>query len=141
MANINGQEYGWEDVQIVVQGKASPLTGVQGVEYKSTKEHINVMGRGNKPVSMARGPEGYEGSLTILQSELEAMQDAFGSEALTTRPAFDIAVSYAPLVGAARTDLLKGCRINEVSKAFKNEDGNMVIELPLKIFRIEYNRQ
>lgn len=133
---INGTEYAWEDLQIVVEGNAFPLNGVQAISYKSTKVHENIKGRGNKPVSMGRGPEDYEGSLTILQSELESMQDALGGDSLTTRKPFIISVSYAPLVGAKRTDLLMGCRIKEVERKLGTDDTHMTVELPLAIFRI-----
>ncbi len=133
---INGTEYAWEDVQIVVEGKATPLTGVQEIKYKATKVHENIKGRGNKPVAMGRGQEDYEGSLKILQSELEAMQDALGTDSLTTRKPFLISVGYAPLVGAKRTDVLMGCRIKEVERSIGTDDTHMVVELPLAIFSI-----
>lgn len=133
---INGNEYAWEDLQVVVEGNAFPLNGVINIRYKATKVHVNIKGRGNKPVSMGRGPEDYEGSLTILQSELEAMQDTLGMDSLVTRKPFQISVSYAPLVGPKRTDLLMGCRILEVERALGTEDTHMEVELPLAIFRI-----
>ncbi|HMQ77115.1 MAG TPA: hypothetical protein PKE21_13840 [Flavobacteriales bacterium] len=135
---INGQEYAWEDLQIVVEGKSIPLIGVTGIEYVSKKVHENIRGRGNRPVSMGRGQEDYEGKITILQSELEAMQIALGTRSLTTRQPFSITVAYAPEVGPPRVDVLQGVRITEVPKGITGDDTHMKIELPLAIFNIKY---
>jgi len=48
---INGQEYAWEDVQIVMLGR--PVIGVVEISYKTMREKKNIMGRGSRPV--ARG--------------------------------------------------------------------------------------
>lgn len=135
---INGQEYGWEDVQVVVEGKSVPLTGIKGITYDSTKVHENIHGRGNRPVAMGRGKEDWEGTLTILQSELEAMQVSFGTRSLVNRKAFSITVAYAPDEGPLTTDILQGVRITKVGKAITGEDTHMTVELGLKIFNVKY---
>lgn len=138
---VNGNEYGWEDIQIVVEGKPIPLTGVQGVEYTSTKVHENIYGRGNRPVSMGRGKEDFSGKLTILQSELEAMQISFGSRSLVNRAPFAITVAYAPETGPVVTDQLEGCRITNIKKGQTGEDTHATVEMELVIFNIKYGAQ
>lgn len=138
---INGNEYAWEDLQVVVDGSPLPLTGITGIEYTSKKAHGNVYGRGSKPVSMSRGREEFEGKMTLLQSQLEAWQRTLAKGAsLTTKRPFTATVAYAPAIDAVPTvDQLLYCRIGEVTKSFTNEDGNMVVELPLIIGDIKYN--
>lgn len=139
---INGNEYAWEDIDIVVEGKAVPLQGVTGIKYTSTKEHTNIHGRGSEPVAMGRGKADYSGELTILQSELEAMQEALpGNVPLTQRAPFNITVTYAPADGQTKTDQLIGCRITEQDKGITNDETHMVATLPLTILRVEYNKQ
>lgn len=137
---INGQEYAWEDVAIVIEGKSIPITGVKSIEYGNTKVHENIYGRGNEPVAMGRGKkEMKEGTLVLLQSELEAMQQALPpGKSLTDRSAFAISVAYAPEVGTKTTDKLLGCRITDVPKSIGSDDTHMTVELKFLPFKIIY---
>lgn len=136
---VNGEEYAWEDIQVGIGGLGEPLSGIQGISYGVKTEHKNLGGRGADPNSMVRGNNEYEGTLTILQSELERMQRAFGHKPLTRRPPFPITVGYAPETGDQTVDNLVACRITEVKKAYKREDMGMVVDLTFIPFRIEYN--
>lgn len=140
---INNVEYAYEDVSIVVQGKSVPLTGVKRIEYGETKAHSNIYGRGNVPVAAGRGKkEMKEGTLTILQSELSAMEDAMPpGKSITDRAMFTITVSYAPEVGARRTDKLLGCRFTDIPKGIGDEDANMDVELKFLPLAIQYGAQ
>ena len=137
---INGQEYAYEDVQIQVEGKSIPLTGVKRIEYGETKVHTNIYGRGNRSVAMGRGKkEMKEGTLTILQSELSAMEDAMPKgKSITDRKPFAITVAYAPETGPRRTDKLLGCRFTDIPKGIGDEDTEMTVELKFLPFAIEY---
>ncbi|MEO8589499.1 MAG: hypothetical protein ABI432_09035 [Flavobacteriales bacterium] len=138
---INGQEYAYEDVTIVVEGKSIPLMGVKGIKYGETKEHTNLYGRGNVPVAMGRGKkEMKEGSLKILQSELEAMQAAMApGKSIADRKPFAITVAYAAEAGPVVVDKLLGCRITDIPKEISDEDTNMEVELKFLPFAIKYN--
>lgn len=137
---INRNEYAWEDIQVVLPGKALPDDGVTAVEYTEKKEHTNVHARGDRAISMGRGKVEHEGSVTVLQSTLEAMQAALPKgKSLTSLAPFTITVSYAPIGGVATTDRLLFCRIKEVKKGMKTGDPNQEIPLVLAIGNIEYN--
>lgn len=140
---INGQAYAYEDMSIVVEGKSIPLTGVKRIEYGETKQHVNIYGRGNVPVSMGRGKKEYtEGTLVIYQDELNAMEDALpAGKSLTDRSAFSITVAYQPETGPRRVDKLLGCRITAVPKALGDEDTHMEVELKFLPFQIQYGRK
>lgn len=137
---INGQEYAYEDVEIVVEGKSIPLTGVKSIAYGETKEHSNIYGRGNVPVAMGRGKKEYtEGTIVLLQSELSAMEDAMPKgRSITDRKPFSISVGYSPEAGPKRVDKLLGCRFTAIPKEIGDEDTHMDVELKFLPFRIEY---
>lgn len=137
---INGNEYSWEDMEIIFLGKPIPMNGVTALSYEEKKEHTNIYGRGDKPVAMGRGKREYSGSITILQSELEAIQRALPSgKSMSDVTGFDITVSYAPKGGEVTTDRLRYCRVGGTKKGMKTGDANMEIELPLVIGDIVYN--
>lgn len=137
---INGNEYSWEDIQVLFPGKNSPVDGVAAIEYEVKKDHSNIYGRGSKPVAMGRGKEEYAGSITLLQSEVEALQKTLEKgKNLTNIPAFNIVVSYVPPDGVIVTDQLVQCRFAEIKKGMKSGDPNMEIQLKLVIGDIIFN--
>lgn len=129
MAKFNSREYEWSDVSVVAAGRM--ITGIRGVSYTSSQEKEALYGKGNKPHSIQRGNKSYAGSVTLLQSELEALERAAGGDALDIT--FNILVSYGdPTKGdAITTDLLVGCEITEIPKGLNQNDKFMEIELPL----------
>lgn len=136
---FNSEEYSWADIEIVALGR--PIVGARRIQYKESQEKVNIYGRGNKPVARSRGNKEYEGELGLLQSELEALQNAVsaGKSVLDIKP-FDIVVSYVPEVGGSiRTDILKACEFTENEKGMDQGDTNMEIDLPLIIGDIQYN--
>lgn len=140
---INGTEYAYEDVQIVVEGKSIPLTGVKRIEYGMNKAHANLYGRGNVPVAMGRGKKEMKpGKLVIYQSELEELQAAMppGKDILDRAP-FMITCAYAPEDGPVVTDKLMGCRITDFTKALGDEDTHMEVELEFLPFKMQLNAQ
>jgi hypothetical protein len=128
---INGNEYAFEDMQCVINGIS--LEGFVDVRYGATKEHTNIHGRGNRPVSMCRGKkDATQGKLTLLQSEFERLQAATppGMDPTDWVP-FTMTISYAPLGGVPVTDVVPFCRVSQWEKGMSTEDGNMTVELQL----------
>jgi len=137
--NINGKEYSWGDVEVVLFGR--PLVGIRGIEYGVKQEKELQYGRGNKPYAIQKGNKAPEGSITVTQSELEAMLRAAGpGKDLTDIPGFQVVVSYIPEEGAPIvTDVLRNCEFTEGTKSLKQNDKAMEITLPLLMLDIEYN--
>jgi len=136
---FSSEEYGWNDIQIVVLGR--PIVGARGIRYKETQEKQNVHGAGSKPIARTRGAKNYEGSLTILLSELRALLQSLGNGAGVTsiRP-FDIVVAYAPSVSdTITTDRLVYCEFTECEVNVEQGDQEIEVELPLIIGDIEWN--
>jgi hypothetical protein len=136
---FNSKEYSWSNVEIVMLGR--PVTGIRGVTYKASQEKEVIYGRGNKPRAIQHGNKSFECSVTLLQSELEALVAAAGKgKNLTDIPAFDIVVAYVPdQVGDIITDIIKNVEFTEVEKTFKQGDKFMEIELPAIALDIDYN--
>jgi len=131
-------EFAWRDISIFLLGKA--VTGARNVSYEATQDTEHVQGIGAEPLGVAVGQKTYEGSLTLLQSEVEALQASLprGSSLLDIQP-FDISVSFANASGSIVTDRLRGCVFKNVPKEMGNEDMFMEVELEIIITRIEYN--
>lgn len=133
---INTREYAWSDVNVVVAGRL--VTGIRGVEYKATQEKEALYGKGDKPHAIQRGNKSFDGVITFLQSELEALEKAAGGDILNI--SFDVVASYGnPVNGdVMSTDLLVGVEVTEIPKAMKQGDKFMEIALPIIMRDIKY---
>lgn len=141
---INNREYSFEDLQVVKTGSPLPMDALRALKYTKTREHINIHGRGSEVVSTARGKKDYNGSMTILQSALEAWQRSMPKGKDITDDNFNVTAAFAPEVngelGQITVDQLLNCRVGEITKESSVDgDGYMVIELPLVIQKIKYN--
>jgi hypothetical protein len=108
---MDTREYEWSDVNVVVAGRL--VTGIRGIKYSGKQEKEAVFAKGNKPHSIQRGNKSYEGELTLLQSEYEALSQASGGDILDA--SFDIVAQYGnPSQGdAIVTDILIGAEFTE----------------------------
>jgi len=136
---FNSKQYEWSNVEVVMFGR--PVTGIRGVSYKASQEKEVIYGRGNKPMSIQKGNKSFECSLSLVQSELEALLMAAGPGAsVLDIPAFDIIVAYVPQGGGEIiTDLIKNVEFTEMEKALKQGDKFMEVELPGIALDIEFN--
>ena len=136
---FNAEEYGFVDIQVVMLGR--PIVGLMGIRYKETQEKSNAHGAGRKPIARRRGNTDYEGTITILMSELRALLQSQGTGASLVRIApFDVVVSYAPKVGdVITTDRLVYCEFTETEVDVKQGDQDISLELPIIIGDIEWN--
>ena len=126
---FDSREYEWADVTVVMAGR--DVTGIRGVSYTASQEKEALYAKGNKPHGIQRGNKSFEGSIRILQSELEALNAAAGGDVLDV--SFNIVVAYGnPSKGdIIRTDLLSGVEITSRPKSLNQNDKFMEIELPL----------
>ena len=137
---INGHEYAWEDLEIVIEGKNKPMVGAVEINYTKKKEHTNIYAKGADPVKAGRGKNEYDGNIVVLQSELDAWNKSLGpGKDITDLKGFGITVAFAPEGGEETTDQLVYCRAGEVKKGMKTGDGNMTVDIPLTIGKIKYN--
>ena len=117
---VNTREYEWSDVTVVLAGRL--VTGLRGVKYSSKQEKELLHAKGNKPHSIQRGNKTYDGEITLLQSEYEALKKASGGDILDA--SMDIVAAYGnPSAGdVVTTDMLIGVEFTEDNTEWKQGD-------------------
>ena len=117
---VNTREYEWSDVTVVLAGRL--VTGLRGVKYSAKQEKELLHAKGNKPHSIQRGNKTYDGEITLLQSEYEALRKASGGDILDA--SMDIVAAYGnPTAGdVITTDMLIGVEFTEDSTEWKQGD-------------------
>lgn len=133
---FNSKEYSYCDIQVTILGRA--LTGLRGIEYTAKKTKEAVFGAGVNPKSIQHGRREYEGTLTVLQSELEALNRSAKENGCTDclDLEFDIVVTYAN-GGVLSTDIIRCASITEFPKGMKEGDLNSEHALPFIALGIE----
>jgi hypothetical protein len=134
---FNSKEYEWSDITAIVAGR--PVTKIRAISYVKKQEKEALYAKGNKPHSIQRGNKSYETSLTLLQSELDAIEAASGGDVLDA--SFNVVVSYGnPSKGdVIKTDLIEGNEITEVPKGMNQGDKFSEHELPGIALNIKNN--
>ncbi len=139
MGAFNSAEYSWKDLTATGMGRV--FDGITEIEYDTEVEKKHIYGRGKKPRGIQSGNEKPSGSLTLTQSEAEAMLRAAQAQnpnAKGTDIVFDLQVHY--LKG---TDLVKdkiiGIEFTKFPKSFKQGQEQMELKLPFLAMDIKYN--
>lgn len=117
---VNTREYEWSDVTVVLAGRL--VTGLRGVKYSAKQEKELLHAKGNKPHSIQRGNKTYDGEITLLQSEYEALRQASGGDVLDA--SVDIVAAYGnPSAGdVITTDMLIGVEFTVDNTEWKQGD-------------------
>ena len=117
---VNTREYEWSDVTVVLAGRL--VTGLRGVKYSAKQDKELLHAKGNKPHSIQRGNKTYDGEITLLQSEYEALKKASGGDILDA--SMDIVAAYGnPNAGdVITTDMLIGVEFTEDNTEWKQGD-------------------
>ena len=139
MDNFNSKEYASIDVTLVMLGK--PVTGLRGIEYKMKRQKEALFATGKKARGIQLGKKEYEGTITVLQSELIAMQTAAKAKGYddVTDLEFDAIVSYVPESGVVQTDKIVNLSITEAPYGMKEGDLFQEIALPFIACDVEPN--
>jgi hypothetical protein len=124
---INGIEYSWSTITITVNG--TPVAGATSINYTQTRTKENIYGAGDQPVSRGRGNTEYEGSLTLLKSELEALKNSSPNRNILKIPPFTITVSFVPEGAQPVSEVLKYVEFTE--QPFDGSQGDTSFELEL----------
>ncbi|MDI3319131.1 hypothetical protein [Pinibacter soli] len=143
---VNGIEYEWGDVTITAMGRT--FERVLEIEYDVEVEKKQIYGRGRKVKGIQRGNEKPTGSITLGQSEVEAMirkAQEMNPQAKLTDLVMDIQICYLSGVSASRngTDLVRdrliGVEFTQQPKSMKQGDTDMNIKLPILFMDAQYN--
>lgn len=133
---VNTREYEWSDVTVVMAGR--PVTGLRGVKYSAKQEKELLHAKGNKPHSIQRGNKTYDGEITLLQSEYEALKQASGGDILDA--SLDIVAAYGnPTAGdVITTDVLVGVEFTEDNTEWKQGDKFQEKTLPFLFIDLKH---
>lgn len=117
------------------------VAGLRGIEYKSKRAKEALFATGKKARGIQMGKKEYEGTITVLQSELIAMQTAAkqaGYDDITDLE-FDIIVSYISESGVVQTDKVVNASVTEAPNSIKEGDLYSEHALPFIACDVEYN--
>ncbi|GAB2586574.1 hypothetical protein [Spirosoma areae] len=134
---FNSEQYAWSDVTIQVGSRV--LTGVQQISYKRNQEKGFVYGKGNKPLSIQRGNYAFEGSIKILQNELETLIKNAPDKDLMRYRNLTISIGYEDESGKSVIDNVVGAEFSEVEKAMEQGKQFMEVELPIMFLDVQYD--
>ena len=135
---FNSKEYSYVNVNAVILGRT--LTGLRGIEYKAKMNKEALYGAGVNPKAIQSGRREYEGTLTVLQSELEALNRAAKEAGYTDclDLEFDIVVTYAAS-GVVCTDIVRCASVTEFPKGMKEGDLYSEHALPFIALAVDTN--
>lgn len=125
---FNSNEYEWSDLEVEMAGRV--ITGIRGIKYSSKQEKEVIYAKGNSPHAIQRGNKSHEGSITLLQSELEALVEAAKGDILDLSVNISVAYGNALRGDAVKIDVIKNVQFTESPKEMKQGDKFMEIELP-----------
>lgn len=133
------REFSGKDCKVSFLGKPA---AVKSIEYgsKQDKKDSFVLGD-DEPHSEIVGRKESSGEIALPQSEFEALIGSLpeDTDPLDIAP-FDIVVVFVDQASSRIvTDVLENCSIKEFKKAMKDDDGMMVIPMPLRIGKIRLN--
>lgn len=139
MSEFNSKEYSYCDIEVVVLGR--PVGGLRGIEYKSKKSKEVLFGAGHRGRGIQHGKREYEGTLTILQSELIALdraaREAGKDDCLDLD--FDIIVTYTGDNGVVTVDKVVCASVTESPSGMKEGDMSMEVALPFIALDVKKN--
>lgn len=126
---INGRKYDWESITINLPH--GELIGVDSIDYSDKVNIERQYGKGSMPIGYGQGNYEAEGKLSLLRDEYEKLlENAKGkSKPFFKMDPFSITVSYANKDEEVKTDTLPSCLFTERSRAAKQGDTSIKVEL------------
>ena len=125
---INGATYDWESITVTLP--TGQIVEIQDIEYSDEKEISEVYGKGGMPRAYGRGNYKAEGKMTILRSELVALETAADTYEL---PPLPIVVSFSNDDLILQADLLKDCKLTK--RGIRAAQGDQMVPVEIE-FRI-----
>jgi len=136
MALINGVNYSWSNITLVLFG--IPVVGITKIEYKKKQKKEDNYGLGAEPISRGYGNSEYEAKITLYKDEWNKIIAAAPTRDPLAIPFFDIQVSFGGSRVTASLDVLNACEFLEDPFTIGQGDTKVMIELPLAIAGIEH---
>lgn len=132
---FNSREYEWADVSLVLGG--NDVTAIRGVKYTEKGEKEPLFAKGRHAHSIQTGNVTVEGEITLLQSQVIALEKAGNGSILGLN--LDAVVAYGdPSKGDAMvTDRIVGVSFTESPKELKQGDKFMEVTIPFIALRVK----
>lgn len=138
MVRINNKEYAWGDIKLVVLGRT--VEGFTGIEYKLKQAKEAKYGAGRKAKSIQCGKEEVEGTLTVMQSELIALNQAARDKGYRNALGFDFDIIVSYLAGTiVTTDKICCASITELPGGMKEGDMQAEVALSFVALDVDYD--
>lgn len=136
---FNSKEYSFCDVSVFMLGRF--VATLRGIEYKTKKNKEVLYAAGENPRSIQHGKREIEGTLTVLQSDLIAMdraaQEAGKTDCLDLD--IDLVISYMGENGIVTTDKINQASFTEDARSIKEGDLYMECALPFIAMGVKKN--
>lgn len=138
---FDSREFEFADIKVSALGVE--LTGLRGLTYKKSQEKEHVYGAGNQPKSIQRGNKKYEGTLTLLKSDLDVMNTAArtaGYEDISDVPGTNINITCVYQksdTGRLATDSCINVEFTEWEDGMKSGDKFKEVNLPFIFLRLK----
>lgn len=134
MAKINGREYEWADLTLILAGR--DIARFRGLKYGEKIEREPLYAKGRYPHSTQSGNVSYDGEIVVLRSEYDALVEAGGGTILGL--CLDALACYGnPSQGNNMiTDRIESLRFTEAVKDIKQGDKFQEITLPFIALKI-----
>ena len=133
---INGVEYGWADIVFAINGV--PVTGITAISYSDKQDMTNIYGAGRYPVARGKGRITPSAKITLLGSEVLAIQSQSINHRIQDIAPFDITVTYLPDSGIIHTDKIRNCQFVENKRDVKEGDMSIPVDLELIVSHIDW---
>ena len=136
---INGQEYCWADIVTTIAG--TPVTGITGIEYNDDQEVADIYGAGRYPVARSKGRITCTAKITLLTSEVIALEKKSPTGRIQDIAPFPIIVSYIPDDGGeVVTDKLRNCQFKTNKRSWSEGDTSKPVDIDLILSHIEWHK-
>ena len=126
---VDSRNFSWSEVEIRVAGLL--LTAVQGITFNNKREFEYLYGKGSAPLAIKSGNESTDGSVTMLQGDLEALKDKAPNGDLTQLRNVDIQAAFRNLEGAMVRYSLTGVQFTENQIEINQNDKQVQVQVPL----------
>lgn len=132
---INGITYSYASITVNILG--NPVAGITALKYSDEQEMQDNYGAGPYAVNRGFGTVKFDGSVTLMMEEVEALQVAAPNGRLQEIPEFNITVSFEQN-GRVATHFLMNCRFKTNARDNKTGDLMIAVEIPLLIGQVKF---
>lgn len=133
---VSGRQYEWGDITLILGNR--DMVGITGIKYGEKAEREASHAKGRYAHSIQTGNISVDGEVTLLQSEVIALQKSGKNNSILSLN-LDAIVNYGdPSEGdMMRTDRIIGLRFTEDIKDWKQGDKRAEITLPFIALRVQ----